>query len=68
MCIRDSVDRLCVGNRGVAVIIESQHNCVRCRQLNHESVMKTSQLSGYFFTNEIGTRTELFSLIENSRL
>ena len=66
--IHDHVDRLCVGNRGVAVIIESQHNCVRCRQLNHESVMKTSQLSGYFFTNEIGTRTELFSLIENSRL
>lgn len=65
--IHDHVDRLCKGNRGVAVIIESQHNCVRCRQLNHESVMKTSQLSGYFWTNEVGTRTELFSLIENSR-
>ncbi len=66
--IHDHIDRLCVGNRGVAVVIESQHNCVRCRQLNHESVMKTSQLSGYFFTNEIGSRHELFSLIENSRL
>jgi GTP cyclohydrolase I len=66
--IHDHVDKLCVGNRGVAVIIESTHNCVRCRGLNHESVMKTSQLSGYFFTNEIGTRSELFSLIENNRL
>jgi GTP cyclohydrolase I len=66
--IHDHVDKLCVGNRGVAVIIESTHNCVRCRGLNHESVMKTSQLSGYFFTNELGTRTELFSLIENNRL
>lgn len=66
--IHDHIDRVCEGNRGVAVIIESQHNCVRCRQLNHESVMKTSQLSGYFHTNEVGTRTELFSLIENSRL
>jgi GTP cyclohydrolase I len=66
--IHDEIDRLCVGNRGVAVIVESQHNCVRCRQLNHESVMKTSQLSGYFHTNEVGSRVELFSLIENSRL
>lgn len=66
--IHDHIDRLCVGNRGVAVVIESTHNCVRCRGLNHESVMKTSQLSGYFWTNEIGSRAELFSLIENSRL
>lgn len=66
--IHDHIDKLCIGNRGVAVIIESTHNCVRCRQLNHESVMKTSQLSGYFHTNEVGTRTELFSLIQNSRL
>jgi len=66
--IHDHVDKLCIGNRGVAVVIESQHNCVRCRGLNHESVMKTSQLSQYFYTNEIGTRQEFFSLIENSRL
>lgn len=66
--IHDHIDRLCVGNRGVAVVVESTHNCVRCRQLNHESIMKTSQLSGYFWTNEVGSRAELFSLIENSRL
>jgi GTP cyclohydrolase I len=66
--IHDHIDKLCIGNRGVAVVIESTHNCVRCRQLNHESVMKTSQLSQYFWTNEIGTRAEFFSLIENSRL
>jgi len=66
--IHDHIDRLCIGNRGVAVVVESTHNCVRCRQLNHESIMKTSQLSGYFWTNEVGSRAELFSLIENSRL
>jgi len=66
--IHDHIDKLCIGNRGVAVVIESTHNCVRCRGLNHESVMKTSQLSQYFWTNEIGTRAEFFSLIENSRL
>lgn len=66
--IHDHIDKLCVGNRGVACIVESVHNCVRCRQLNHESVMKTSQLSGYFFDNSVGSRIELFNLIQNSRM
>ena len=65
--IHDMVDELCVGNRGVAVVIESQHNCVRCRGIKNDSVMKTSQMSGYFHTNEIGTRQEFFQLIDQSR-
>ena len=65
--IHDHIDRLCVGNRGVAVIIESQHNCVKCRGIKHDSIMKTSQLSGYFHTNEVGSRVELFNLIDQSR-
>lgn len=65
--IHDHINRLCVGNRGVAVIIESTHSCVKCRGIKHDSIMKTSQLSGYFFTNEVGTRTELFSLIDQGR-
>ena len=65
--IHDHIDRLCLGNRGVAVIIESQHNCVKCRGIKHDSIMKTSQLSGYFHTNEVGSRVELFNLIDQSR-
>ena len=65
--IHDMVDQLCIGNRGVAVVIESQHNCVRCRGIKNDSVMKTSQMSGYFHTNEIGTRQEFFQLIDQSR-
>ena len=65
--IHDHVDRLCVGNRGVAVVIESQHNCVKCRGIKQESIMKTSQMSGYFWTNEVGTRQEFFNLIDQSR-
>lgn len=65
--IHDKVNEICEGNRGVAVVIESQHNCVRCRGVGHESVMKTSQLSGYFHTNEVGTRVEFFNLIDQSR-
>jgi GTP cyclohydrolase I len=66
--IHDHIDRLCIGNRGVAVVVESQHNCVKCRGIKQDSVMKTSQMSGYFFDNEIGTRQEFFSLIDNSRI
>lgn len=65
--IHDKVNELCIGNRGVAVVVESQHNCVRCRGIKNESIMKTSQLSGYFHTNEIGTRQEFFNLIDQSR-
>lgn len=65
--IHDEVDRLCIGNRGVAVVVESMHNCVRCRGIKNDSIMKTSQLSGYFHTNEVGTRVEFFNLIDQSR-
>ena len=66
--IHDHIDRLCIGNRGVAVAVESQHNCVKCRGIKQDSVMKTSQMSGYFWTNEIGTRAEFFNFIDNSRV
>ena len=66
--IHDHIEKLCVGNRGVAVVVESQHNCVKCRGIKQDSVMKTSQMSGYFFTNEIGTRQEFFQLINDSRI
>ena len=65
--IHDMIDELCIGNRGVAVVIESQHNCVKCRGIKNDSIMKTSQMSGYFWTNEVGTRQEFFNLIDQSR-
>jgi GTP cyclohydrolase I len=65
--IHDFVNENCKGNRGVAVVIEAQHCCVRCRGIRQDSVMKTSEMSGYFFENAIGTRQEFFSLIDQSR-
>jgi GTP cyclohydrolase I len=65
--IHDMINDLCIGNRGVAVVVESQHNCVKCRGIKNDSIMKTSQMSGYFHTNEIGTRQEFFNLIDQSR-
>jgi GTP cyclohydrolase I len=64
--IHTKVDELCIGNRGVAVVIESQHCCVRCRGIKQDSVMKTSEMSGYFFNNT-ATRNEFFHLIDQSR-
>jgi len=66
--IHDHIDKLCIGNRGVAVVVESQHNCVKCRGIKQDSVMKTSKMSGYFWTNEIGTSKEFFQLINDSRI
>jgi GTP cyclohydrolase I len=62
--IHDHIDKACEGNRGIAVIVEATHGCVSCRQLRDESTMVTSKLSGYFFTNEVGTRIELFNLLK----
>ncbi len=66
--IHDHVNRECIGNRGVAVVVEARHNCVACRGVRHDSIMKTSQLSGYYHTNEVGTRVEFFSLIDQTRV
>lgn len=61
--IHEHINRVCEGNRGVAVVVEATHGCISCRQLYDSSTMITSKLSGYFFTNEVGTRVELFNLL-----
>jgi GTP cyclohydrolase I len=62
--IHDYINEVCKHNRGVAVTIAATHGCVSCRGINHDSTMITNQLSGYFFDNSVGTRTEYFSLIK----
>lgn len=60
--IHDDISRLCEGNKGVAVIVNSQHMCVSCRGIGQESDMVTSVLSGEFYDDE-KTREELFMSI-----
>lgn len=62
--IHEHIDRVCDNNRGVAVVIEATHGCIRCRSIRDESTMITSKLSGYFFSNEVGTRVEFFNLLK----
>jgi GTP cyclohydrolase I len=64
--IHDKINELCEGNRGIAVVIESQHNCVKCRGIKNDSIMKTSQMSGYFY-DTVATRDEFYNLIDQSR-
>lgn len=62
--IHNHLESILTNNRGIAVIIEGVHGCVKCRGVKHNGAsMVTSELSGYFFSNEVGTRVELFNLI-----
>jgi len=62
--IHSHVNSVLDDNRGVAVLISGVHGCVKCRGVKHDGAsMVTSELSGYFYSNEIGTRNELFHLI-----
>lgn len=63
--IHKHINDLIEGNKGVAVIIEATHGCVKCRGVRHHGAsMVTSKLSGYFFDNQLGSRVELFNLIK----
>lgn len=63
--IHTHLNEILEGNKGLAVIVEGSHGCVSCRGVRHKgAAMVTSKLSGYFFNNEVGTRTELFNLLK----
>jgi GTP cyclohydrolase IA len=54
-----------VDNDGVAVQITANHTCCSHRGIGHSSTMQTAKLSGYFKTNEIGTKDEFYKMIDN---
>lgn len=52
-------------NLGVAVMIEADHQCVALRGAEDDSTMCTAEVSGLFFTNEVGSKDEFYKLIDN---
>lgn len=63
MQIHNAIDEICVGNRGVAVVVSATHTCACLRGIKHAGAeMKTSKLSGCFY-NEGPTRDEFYSFI-----
>ena len=54
----------CIGNGGVAVVIEAEHMCVKLRGIKHDSKMQTAKLSGAF--SDVGkTRSEFYGFINS---
>lgn len=67
MQIHRHIDKLIIGNRGVAVAIQAAHFCTCHRAIYHDSEMHTAKMSGVFFSNEIGTRDEFYRMISLSK-
>ena len=67
VAIHNAVDQLCVGNNGVAVMINATHNCVQCRGVKHVGAsMQTAKLSGVF-KDDPAARSEFYKNIEISK-
>lgn len=68
VAIHKAIDRLIKDNKGVAVYIEAEHNCVICRGVKHEgSSMKTAVLSGAFFERD-STKAEFYSFVRGYKI
>lgn len=66
VAIHHAVNELCIGNRGVAVMINATHNCVQCRGVKHRGAsMQTAKLSGAFM-EDAAARAEFYKNIDIS--
>jgi GTP cyclohydrolase I len=53
--------------RGVAVMIEATHLCVKARGVQQDSTMVTSKLSGVFLDNKNLARTEFYTFVNRMK-
>lgn len=63
--IHDYLNEILGENQGIFVHIRAEHTCVKLRGVEDNSEMQTTYCSGYFKTNEIGSRDEVYKMIEN---
>jgi len=69
MDIHNFIDKICVGNKGVALMIEANHTCCSLRGIKQNSTMRTARMSGAFLTDK-DSRPEFYKFVEfaqNSR-
>jgi len=66
MQIADYLDKTCIGNQGVAVMIECKHLCACVRGVQQDSTMITSKLTGAFKDNP-AAREEFYDFISFSK-
>jgi len=63
--IQNAVDKICTGNIGVMVVIDSTHNCVSCRGVKHQGAsMVTCEVSGVFSNHEKTAKQEVYQMIK----
>lgn len=66
MQICDAIDKVCLGNKGVAVLIEAVHTCVCNRGIKHDGTgMKTARMTGDFL-DDPATRDEFYRFVERA--
>ena len=62
--ITQAIDKICEGNRGVAVVIRAQHSCACNRGVKHHGcAMITSKLTGDFMEDD-KTRNEFYKFVD----
>ena len=65
MAIHQAIDKICVGNVGVMVMIKATHNCVSCRGVKHQGAsMMTSEVSGVFSDHTKTAKLEVLEMIK----
>jgi GTP cyclohydrolase IA len=66
MQIHKYIDKVCVDNKGVAVLVSANHTCAGLRGIKHDSTMKTARMSGAFLDKEdINTRQEFYDFVRD---
>jgi GTP cyclohydrolase I len=66
MQIHKHINKVCEGNKGVAVMVEANHMCACIRGVKHDSVMKTARMSGAFLDNkDLNTRQEFYDFVRD---
>ena len=65
VAIHNAIDKICEGNIGVMVVIDSTHNCVSCRGVKHQGAsMVTSEVSGVFANHNKTAKQEVMEMIK----
>ena len=65
MQIHKHIDKVCEGNKGVAVLVEANHMCACVRGVKHNSIMKTARMSGAFLDKTDLTRQEFYDFVRD---
>lgn len=63
--IHDYLNDILGETQGIFVCVQAEHTCVKLRGVEDDSEMQTAYCSGYFKTNEIGSRDEVYRMIDN---